>query len=149
MFIFGNALKEIFINNALLVDQGCHVQATKKPLLSTTVNDNFNDLTRLPVHASTNDYNSSSEKRMFWHPIILTQQISPVGWLHYKSSLRGGRDALPQRVLARTREASLDSTTLMSSMIFKLEATRRVETCFLRPETSICKCSLTHSPSQV
>ena len=39
---------------------------------------------------------------MFWHPIILTQQMSPVGWLHYKSSLTGGRDALPQRVLART-----------------------------------------------
>ena len=28
--------------------------------------------------------------------------MSPVGWLHYKSSLPGGRDALPQRVLART-----------------------------------------------
>ena len=28
--------------------------------------------------------------------------MSPVGWLHYKSSLTGGRDALPQRVLART-----------------------------------------------
>ena len=39
---------------------------------------------------------------MFWHPIILTQQMSPVGWLHYRSSLTGGRDALPQRVLART-----------------------------------------------
>ena len=42
---------------------------------------------------------------MFWHPIILTQQMSPVGWLHYKSSLTGGRDALPQRVLARTSGA--------------------------------------------
>ena len=28
--------------------------------------------------------------------------MSPVGWLHYKSSLTGGRDALPLRVLART-----------------------------------------------
>ena len=54
------------------------------------------------VHASNNDYHSSSEKHMFWHPIILTQQMSPVGWLHYKSSLTGGRDALPQRLLART-----------------------------------------------
>ena len=38
---------------------------------------------------------------MFWHPIILTQHMSPVGWLNYKSSLTGGRDALPQRILAR------------------------------------------------
>ena len=49
------------------------------------------DLTKLLVHASINDYNSSSEKHMFWHPIILTQQMSPVGWSHYKSSLTGGR----------------------------------------------------------
>ena len=40
---------------------------------------------------------------MFWHPIISTQQMSKVGWLHYKSSLTGARDALLQRVLARTR----------------------------------------------
>ena len=54
---------------------------------------------------------------MFWHPIILTQQKSPVGWSHYKSSRTGGRDDLPQRVLARTC-SSFKSLARLSSRIY-------------------------------
>ena len=36
----------------------------------------------------------------------------PVGWSHYKSSLTGGRDALPQRALARTVQKSANRFVL-------------------------------------
>lgn len=74
----------------------------RKALFSTTVNNNFNDLTKLLVRASHNDYNSSSEKHMCLYPMILTQQKSPVGCSRYKFILTGGHDTLPQQILART-----------------------------------------------